>query len=538
MTPEVRVRPIHAVGDHAIMVQCEDLEEVLALHGELRSRPRPGQVDVVPGACTLMVRTESPAAALALAAELASLMVPPAGTEIGRTLTLDTVYDGPDLETVAARTGLSIEEVVARHAAGTWVAAFVGFAPGFAYLTAPGSGLHVPRHDSPRARVPEGSVALAGSFSAVYPRDSPGGWQLIGRTTARLWDLGREPPALVLPGDRVVFRATREVVSAAHRPRQAPPAPVRPRATRDLPRPSGLMVVSPGPQSLVQDLGRPGQVHLGVGRSGAADRGAAIRANRLVGNDRGAAVIETVLGGLTLQARGRQVLAVTGPSSPLTTRTAHGAGTPPPEVGRPFVLEDGCVLEVGAPVQGLRSYVAVRGGLDVDQVLGSRSTDLLAGIGPDPLRPGTWLGVLPAGGRPVAGWPDAGVREVTGPVRVRVVAGPRDDWFGPAGLASFLDQEWTVTPDANRIGLRLDGSPLVRTRTEELPSEGTVEGAVQVPASGRPVVLLTDHPVTGGYPVVAVVVRADLDLLGQLRPGARLQFEAVTGPSLPRPVMR
>jgi biotin-dependent carboxylase-like uncharacterized protein len=273
-----------------------------------------------------------------------------------------------------------------------------------------------------------------------------------------------------------------------------------------------LTVVETGPLTTVQDAGRFGQGALGIGRSGACDRAAYRLANRMVGNDDGAAVLEATFGGLVLRADADTVLVTTG---------ARCAGTPH---NAPLTLAAGQHFALGAPVSGARTYVAVRGGIDVPKVLGSRSTDLLAGLGPDVLAAGDRL---PIGHsvRPMPGVDVAAVPEPEGgEVVVQLQPGPRRDWFTDDAWASLLSQRYTVTAQSNRIGLRLDGAPLERAITRELPSEGMVRGALQIPSSGTPVLFLADHPVTGGYPVVGYVIDDDVDRCGQLRTGQTLRF--------------
>jgi len=273
-----------------------------------------------------------------------------------------------------------------------------------------------------------------------------------------------------------------------------------------------LTVVETGPLTTVQDTGRFGQGALGIGRSGACDRAAYRLANRLVGNDGGAAVLEATFGGLVLRADADTVLVTTG---------ARCAGTPH---NAPLTLAAGQHFALGAPVSGARTYVAVRGGIDVPKVLGSRSTDLLSGLGPDVLAAGDRL---PIGHsvRPMPGVDVAAVPEPEGgEVVVQLQPGPRRDWFTDDAWASLLSQRYTVTAQSNRIGLRLDGAPLERAITRELPSEGMVRGALQIPSSGTPVLFLADHPVTGGYPVVGYVIDDDVDRCGQLRTGQTLRF--------------
>jgi biotin-dependent carboxylase-like uncharacterized protein len=278
-----------------------------------------------------------------------------------------------------------------------------------------------------------------------------------------------------------------------------------------------VAVLRTGPQALVTDLGRPGYAHLGVPPSGTLDPGALRLANRLVGNPEGAAGLEVLLGGLELQAGAACTVAVTGPAAALDVDGAAADSHVPVHLGA------GAVLRLGAPMLGLRNWVAISGGIAVDAELGSRATDLLSGLGPDPLRDGDILPLGPPSGLPV-GVDVVVPTAVDDPLTVPVLLGPRDGWIEDAARR-LADTSWTVTASSNRIGLRLDGEPLRKLGDTELPSEPVVTGAVQVPANGLPVVFLADHPVTGGYPVVAVVLPAALPALAQARPGSTMWLQ-------------
>jgi biotin-dependent carboxylase-like uncharacterized protein len=282
-----------------------------------------------------------------------------------------------------------------------------------------------------------------------------------------------------------------------------------------------LEVLATGPFATVQDLGRPGLARLGVGRSGAADRSALRLANRLVGNAEGAAGIEVTYGGLVVRTVGTLVVALAG--APCVVNGAGGRGG----MHVPLHLADGEELRLGPPSSGLRTYLAVRGGVAVEPVLGARASDTLAGLGPAVVAAGARLPV----GTETAGDPGGEQAPCSDPasgrVRLRVVLGPRDDWFTKAALGVLLSSSYVVSGESDRVGMRLDGPALERSREGELPSEGMVAGALQVPPAGRPVLMLADHPVTGGYPVVAVVVDDDLDRAAQLRSGQEVVFVAV-----------
>jgi len=525
-----KVCSVRAVGTRAVLAELSGTQDVLALQALLLEQPLPGQLDVLAAAETVLVTADSPVSARRIAARLLQLDLTAPVQRDGELVLIDTVYDGEDLAEVGKLTGLGTEGVIAAHTGQVWTVAFAGFAPGFGYMVGENQDLEVPRRSSPRTAVPAGSVALAGNYSAVYPRRSPGGWQLIGRTGARMWDLDREQPALAAPGHRVQFRAVRDVVTLA------PEHPAQDRAAH-APAPevaSGLRIVTPGLQSLIQDLGRYGHSGLGVSAAGALDRASLRRANRLVGNAPSAAAVETVAGGLSVEAVGDQVLAVTGAPAELTIETLSRADSADDDfetawrtvpMATPFALLDGETLTIGAPQSGFRSYLAVRGGVDTAPVLGSRSTDTMSGIGPAPLAAGQ---VLAAGGEAESGV--VGHPELqpdfpgTGVTVLDVVPGPRADWFDADALASFCGQDWEVKPQSNRVGMRLQGTPLQRTRQGELASEGTVAGALQVPPEGLPVLFLADHPITGGYPVIAVVVDSQLDRAAQVPIGGKIRF--------------
>ncbi len=281
-----------------------------------------------------------------------------------------------------------------------------------------------------------------------------------------------------------------------------------------------IEVVRAGPLTTVQDLGRPGLANLGVGQSGAADRPAARLANRLVGNDESAACLEVTLGGLAVRFDETATVAVTGAPAPVLVNGRPAA------LHAPIRVDAGETVELGQPERGVRTYLAVRGGITVEPVLGSRSTDMLSGLGPPVLAEGTRLALGDAG----IGMPNVDVAPIADlPEQIVLVArfGPRDDWFTRDACHMLGSEAYEVTSKSDRIGLRLQGPALERSRTEELPSEGVVTGSLQVTADGMPVLLLVDHPVTGGYPVIAVVDAECLHLAAQVRPGERIRFRIV-----------
>lgn len=275
-------------------------------------------------------------------------------------------------------------------------------------------------------------------------------------------------------------------------------------------------VLAPGPQTTVQDLGRPGLAALGVGRAGAADRASLRLANRLVGNPESHAALEVTFGGFRVRFSDDTWVAVTGAACVVR-------GGRSPGLGVPILVRAGEECSLDAPSQGLRNYVAVRGGVEVAPVLGSRSTDTLAKLGPPVLAAGMTVPI----GRGILAFPAVDLapqRAFPDELVLHVTPGPRWDWFVPGTLAHLASAPFQVTSDVSRVGVRLAGPSLVRANDAELPPEAAVPGALQVPPAGNPILFLADHPVTGGYPVVAVVDEADVDIAAQARPGQSVRF--------------
>ena len=459
----------------------------------------------------------------------------------GRLIEVPVSYggtDGPDLDDVATWSGLSADEVIDRHCEVEYRVFMFGFMPGFAYLGSVNDAIAAPRRPTPRVRVPAGSVGIAGRQTGVYPVESPGGWQLIGRTSVSMFDPERSSPSLCAPGDRVRFIRQRGAVdSGVTRTSSGPGTAGAAHAARN------LSVIRPGLLTTVQDGGRWGHQSEGVPVAGALDVGAARRGNALVGNAPGAAVLEATLLGPELRLETDVTLAVCGADLGATLD------------GRPLSLETvvrgraGAVLGFAGALEmarhassaggrrgGGRAYVAFGGGIDVPAVLGSRAThtrSAMGGLDGRPLRAGDHLAL---GTSRTAVLADEGTQTLstlstpveTGgrPVSLRVLPGPQRDWFDDAAFERMEQSTFSVHPQSDRMGLRLSSAtPIPRRSSEEMISDATFAGALQVPPSGEPILLLADRPTTGGYPQMAVVISADLDRAGQLLPGDRVRFE-------------
>lgn len=425
----------------------------------------------------------------------------------GKTHVIRAVYDGPDLEASARALGFSPDELVARHSANEVSVELVGFLPGFGYLGPIDPRLVLPRLPSPRRRVPAGSIGIAGDFTGIYPFDSPGGWNLIGRTdSAVLFDPNRDPPILFSPGDRVRF----EPVAAAE---AAPAAPKRKPFGMDIrPGQPSIFVESAPLGATVQDLGRPGQLGRGLPPSGPLDPEKHAAANEAVGNPANAATIEIPLGTLSIHAEDAAMLVSVDGETPVR-------------------IENGESFRVEENASAVR-YLAVRGGIDLPITLGARATLLVARLGCMVLR-GMSLPVgdayaasaIPSRHSP----PQRSEEEIT---TLYLDEGPHLDRFPKDALSTLLSAPYLVSRLGDRVGVRLDGPKIPRDRADLALPVPMVRGAIQVSTDGTPIVLGPDHPTTGGYPVLAVVRRASFGVLASQRPGRAVRFAIAPGPSI------
>lgn len=432
---------------------------------------------------------------------------------------------GPDLEATSAERGLSPEELIAIHAGAEYRVHMLGFMPGFPYLGGMDRRIASPRLATPRAKVPAGSVGIADAQTGVYPLESPGGWRLIGRCPLPLFDAHRDPPALIEPGDRLRFipvdaeRYTE--LARAVEPRSAA-APGTSASEAD------FVVLRPGPLCLIVDRGRHGYRALGVPESGPADPLAYALANAALGNESGAPAFECAMGGLAIRFKRELVFAIGGAPA-----QAELAGRPIP-FGRPVRAAPGDELSVGMPAAGLRVYFAVRGGIKAPAVLGSASSYLKGGFGGLDGRPikagdGFQAGEACAGealpppvGQAGRQAPAIAPALTDGVTTVRCLELPEARALGPGLMRVFYSSSYVVGAQSDRMGLRLEGPAL--EAGGGIVSSPALPGTIQLPADGRPIALMADGQTTGGYARLAQVIRADLWLLGQARPGTTLRF--------------
>jgi len=487
----------------------------ISLASGFAERPPAGFFEAIPGARTLFLEFDPlllPREKLLRRLErLASRPVEPSAES--RVFRVPVAYGGvaaPDLETLARDRGMSPEDFARRHAESEYTVAFLGFSPGFAYLSGLAPELRAPRLETPRPRVAAGSVAIGGEYSAIYPAESPGGWRLIGRSPVQLFDAAADPPALLRAGDRVRFEPVgHDVLERAFPERRREDAHLETGRDFDL-----FETLAPGLFTSVQGAPRFGLGASGVPAGGAMDAGALARGHAALANPSGAAALEMTLSGPDLLALADALVCVTGGDL-----DARIKGEPAP-LETPFRVAAGDRITFGYAASGARAYLCVEGGL-AQRRPGEPPRRIARGDFVARARPGDPSPALSrvAPSRP----PDRGV----GALLLRVLPGPQKEFFPEAAMKTFLSATWRVTPESDRRGIRLDGPRVELARRADIPPEGTALGAIQVPGNGLPIALGPDRPVTGGYAKIATVVTADWSLLAQAPPGTPLRFRSV-----------
>jgi KipI family sensor histidine kinase inhibitor len=537
------VRPL---GDSAVVIAVSETistdtaARVREIAIEISRKPPRGVVDVVPAFGQIAVFFEpTQAAAFQELAGALTALVERAETAVvsapTRIVEIPVCYGGeygPDLDQVAAHAGKLPREVISLHSGAEYVVQAIGFSPGFPYLGGLPAELAAPRRATPRPSVPAGSVGIGGAQTGIYPLETPGGWNLIGRTPRRLFDASRAEPALLGAGDHVRFRAippdeyervvrSEAELSAGAAPPDEEPEPDEGQGSASSASAhdfaSGFEVVRAGMYTTVQDSGRRGHRSRGVPLSGAADYFALRVANLLVGNDEHDAGLEFTLVGPELRFLRDTVIAICG-----------GEFDDLPE-WRPVAVRAGTKLRIGAARRGCRGYLAIAGGIAVEPVLGSRSTYVRAGMGGHEgrmLKDGDVLPVPQVERAFRDHWriDERILPRYSAMATVRVLPGPQVSEFD----SDWTDRPFTISTQSDRMGMRLMGVALQRSTASDLLSLPVSPGTIQVPPDGLPIVLLADAQTIGGYPQVAYVITVDLPVMAQLRPGDEVRFVVVT----------
>lgn len=430
------------------------------------------------------------------------------------------LYDethGPDLSDSASQLGITVDELIELHTRPIYQVRMLGFMPGFPYLEGLDTRLALPRHTIPRQQVLTGSVGIGGNQTGIYPNSSSGGWNLIGRTPLSLFQASNVPCTLLEPGDSVRFRAiTKDEFDSIGQPFNQPVCSGSGKSNGGV-----LEILSPGVQTILVDEGRWGYQHLGVSPGGPMDSLAARLANQLVGNNPTEVSIECNFVGPQIRFLQDALIAITG---------AVANDVPN---GRPIFVHRGQEIDLRTISGGSRCYLAIRGGFEAEKILGSRSTNLRAQFGGflgRDLKKGDRLSLLrndeneSTVQQPTWMVRMAALRSSEREERIRIIRGPQADWFSNEAWQQLLTQPFTIDKASDRTGIRLGCEQSLTTPSKSMLSEPIVMGAIQVPPSGEPIMMMADRQTVGGYPVIGIIASADIGRVAQLTSGSSIQF--------------
>ena len=447
--------------------------------------------------------------------------------KVGRKIIIPVVYGGeygPDLTDVARFHGLTEEQVVKIHSGREYRVYMVGFVAGFPYLGEVADEIATPRLETPRLKVPAGSVGIAEKQTGIYPCEAPGGWRIIGRTLLRLFNPLQQPPVRLQLGDIVKFKPISEKeFRITEKTSQKQPADRFPKNKKGI---KVFQVLKPGFFTTVQDLGRYGYLRYGVPISGAMDAFSLVAANLLVANNPDDACLEITLIGPELQALTRTQIAITGGTA---SPKINGQRVP---MWQTLEVQEGAVVSFGKVESGCRAYLSIRGGVDTPPVLGSRSTYVRGGFGgingrqlkTEDIIGGFDVSLLKVG----YSMPEELVPQFTGQFKARVILGPQADMFTERGITTFLSSQYKVTLEADRMGYRLEGPIIEHKAKADIISDALLPGAVQIPKNGKPITMMRDAQTAGGYPKIAVIITPDVSTLGQAKTNDIIEFSRIT----------
>ncbi len=447
--------------------------------------------------------------------------------KVGRKIIIPVVYGGeygPDLTDVARFHGLTEEQVVKIHSGREYRVYMVGFVAGFPYLGEVADEIATPRLETPRLKVPAGSVGIAEKQTGIYPCEAPGGWRIIGRTPLRLFNPLQQPPVLLQLGDIVKFKPISEKeFRITEKTSQKQPADRFPKNKKGI---KVFQVLKPGVFTTVQDLGRYGYLRYGVPISGAMDTFSLVAANLLVANNPDDACLEITLIGPELQALTKTQIAITGGAA---SPKINGQHVP---MWQTLEVQEGAVVSFGKVESGCRAYLSIRGGVDTPPVLGSRSTYVRGGFGgingrqlkTEDIIGGFDVSLLKVG----YSMPEELVPQFTGQFKARVILGPQADMFTERGITTFLSSQYKVTLEADRMGYRLEGPIIEHKAKADIISDALLPGAVQIPKNGKPIMMMRDAQTAGGYPKIAVIITPDVSTLGQAKTNDIIEFSKIT----------
>ena len=462
------------------------------------------------------------------------------GVDSGKTIRIPVCYEGkefaPDLERVCANARLSEEVAVKIHSSTDYLIYMMGFLPGFPYLGGMDERLETPRLETPRTKIPAGSVAIGGKQTGLYPSESPGGWNIIGRTPLKVFDLERDPIFLYKAGDKIRF----EPISKSDFERFDEKkwleemglggGSAKSALKEKYECGGGIEILEAGLMTTIQDGGVVGFQKYGISQSGVMDKASFDLANALCGNEENAACLETTLLGPKIRFTSDCAFAICGAA--FDGAALDGVHV---EMNKRIFAKAGSVLECGSASKGLRSYIAFGGGVLARKIFGSASTNIkskIGGYGGRPLAAGDTLalgcGNAAATPRFVGALGESGAfgmsRACEEPLVLECVKSSQSDFFGAEGLEKFSAAVYTVGAQSDRMGIRFDGPSLDCGKTDII-SDAIPFGAVQITSAGLPLVMAADRQTTGGYAKIACVKKASMYKLAQALPGTKVKFK-------------
>ncbi len=462
------------------------------------------------------------------------------GVACGKTIAIPVCYEGkefaPDLERVCANARLSEEEAVKIHSSTDYLIYMMGFLPGFPYLGGMDERLETPRLETPRTKIPAGSVAIGGKQTGLYPSESPGGWNIIGRTPLKVFDLERDPIFLYKAGDKIRFEPiSKSDFERFDEKKWLEEMGLGGGAAKSALKEKyecggGIEILEAGLMTTIQDGGVVGFQKYGISQSGVMDKTSFDLANALCGNEENAACLETTLLGPKIRFTSDCAFAICGAA--FEGAALDGVHV---EMNKRIFAKAGAVLECGSVSKGLRSYIAFGGGVLAHKVFGSASTNIkskIGGYGGSPLAAGDALalgcGNAAATPRFVGALGESGAfgmsRACEEPLVLECVKSSQSDFFGADGLEKFSAAVYTVSAQSDRMGIRFDGPSLDCGKTDII-SDAIPFGAVQITSAGLPLVMAADRQTTGGYAKIACVKKASMYKLAQALPGTKVKFK-------------
>ena len=505
-----------------------------------------GVLEVLPTYCSVSIYFDEAICQISLLKDLAQKALQKSeeekteSTDSARTITIPVCYEdqefAPDLEKVALHAKLSKEEVIKLHSSSDYLIYMMGFLPGFPYLGGMNPQLETPRLETPRTKIPAGSVAIGGAQTGLYPVESPGGWNIIGRTPLRLFDVKRKPFFLYEAGDKIRFLPiTREEFENFDESLWLAQVAGKSEAsieTSDDAADSkevyecggGIKILEPGLLTSIQDSGITGFQKYGIGQSGAMDQTSFALANQICGNEKNAACLETTLAGPSIRFVTACDFAITG--AVFENATLDGMRI---EMNKKISAKAGSLLSCGFASKGLRSYIAFSGGLLVPKVFRSSSTNLKSKIGGymgRKLQADDQLAIGINKKNPLL-VPDnkstEGFTENKDVLLLDCIKSSQFDFFQEKIVKKFTDSIYTVSAESDRMGIRFTGPGLECGKTDII-SDAIPFGAVQITSAGLPVVMAADRQTTGGYAKIACVKKSAMYRLAQALPGTKVRF--------------